>query len=626
MKKILLPFVLLGFLSISISSCDEYLDVNNNVDAPDYVDGYLYLAGIIASYQDMYYDLRAVAPLTQMMGTTSYTRFANHYYYVGSDAGGQNWRMVYWEQGENLENLIDQSVEAEDWTLAGIGLAIKAYSWDLLTKQHVDLPLNDAFVSGLLSHDYDYQADIYPVIREWAYQAIEYLEMEDDQNYGTKITSTDYIYFGDKEKWKKFAYAVIVRNLASLSNKENFTSEYAQELIDAAEKSFQSADDDATATVAGGSSSASQSSYNNFWGTYRTNLSYSYFQHDYAVQVFTGTVPKYDESTGEKLPVENNAYHPYELADNQIICDTLVTETGHYDPRVAVKLATTDDPYYEYMDNADSIKARKYYGGSFTGKVGSIGTAPSFYGRTSTSTYSGTEHDGIGRWLYRDDAPYVLMTCAEIKFCLAETYWKLGQTDNAFNAFKEGVAADIDFTAKYIYEGNEGEATGGDKITSDLFASLAGEYLSGPFVEGLSMSDFSLSHIMMQKWVALYPWGAQEAWVDMRKYHYDIDYSGNYPTEGDGWDISQIDQKWDTDNSKVYKGLFLPPAQVSGRKITFYTENNGSPCYRIRPRYNSEYMWNVPSLEALVPISGTAENYQCSIPWFAYPGDLPTSN
>lgn len=627
MRKILIPFILLGLLSISISSCDEYLDVNNNVDAPDYVEGYLYLSGIIASYQDMYYDLRAMAPLAQMMGTTSgsFDNFAYHSYVSGSDVGGQDWRMIYWEQGMNLENLINQSVEAEDWTLAGIGYAIKAYSWDLLTKQHVDLPMTDAFVPGLLSHDYNSQEEIYPQVREWAYKAIEYLEMEDDHEYGNKISANDYIYFGDKDKWVKFAYAVIVRNLASLSNKDNFSSDYAQELIDCAAKSFESSNDDATVTVAGGSSTASQSAYNNFWGTYRGNLSYTYFQHDYAVQVFTGTVPRYDEATGEKNAVENNDYHPYELAENQIICDTLINETGHYDPRVAVKLATTDDPNYENMDNTDSIKARKYYGGSFASKSGPIGTAPSFYGRNLSSAYTGNENDGIGRWIYRDDAPYILMTCAEIKFCLAEAYWKLDKKTEAFEAFKEGVKSDIDFTATYIYEGKEGSPTGGDKITKTAFNTLADEYVSGPYVEGLSMSDFSLSNIMMQKWVALYPWGAFEAWVDMRKYHYDINYTGEYPSENNGWDISMVDQKWDTDDSKVYKGLYLPPAQVEGRKITFDTDNEGAPCYRIRPRYNSEYMWNVPSLESLVPISGTADNYQCSIPWFAYPGDSPTS-
>lgn len=626
MKKILFSIVLSVSLLFTNVSCDDYLDVNKNIDAPDYVEGYLYLAGIIQAYNEAYYDIRATGPLAQMMGTTSYTNFANNYYTAGSDAGGQIWRMVYWSQGMNLENMINQSVEAEEWTLAGIGYAIKAFSWDMLTKMHCDLPMKEAYVPGLLSHKYDYQSDIYPQVREWAYKAVEYLEMNDTHNYGTKISANDYIYSGDKAKWIKFAYGVIVSNLASLSNKSNFTTEYAQELIDCAAKSLQSSDDDATVTVAGGSADAPYSAYNNFFGVYRSNLTYSYFQHEYAVQVFTGTVPKYDVATGEKIILEGNDYYPYELLEKQVICDTALSVAGHFDPRVAVKLATTDDAKYENIDNAESIKKRKYYGGDFTAKAGPIGTAPSFFGREKTSSYSGTENDGKGRWIYRDDAPYILMTCAQIKLCAAEAYWKMNKKSEALEAFKQGVKADLDFSAKYIYSGTKGQALGGDKITKSVFTSLASEYSAGPFVDGLSLADFSLSHIMMQKWVALYPWGALEAWVDMRKYHFDINYSGDYPKSGNGWDISMVNQKWDTDASKVFKGLYLDPAQVKNRKTAYNIKNEGSPCYRIRPRYNSEYMWNKPSLESLVPIPGTADNYQCSIPWFAYPGDLPSSN
>lgn len=374
----------------------------------------------------------------------------------------------------------------------------------------------------------------------------------------------------------------------------------------------------------GKGASSAESTYNNFWGTYRGNLSRTYFQHEYAVQVLTGSVPKYDESTGEKLRVEDNEYYPYELADKQIVCDTLKDVPGHYDPRMAVKLATTDDPTYENINDEESVKAYHYYGGSFTGTSG-IGTAPSFYGRNATSQYQGSEHDGKGRWIYRDDAPYILMTYAEIQFCVAETYYKMNNKGEALKAFVKGVKADMDFTARYIYPGTKGEATGGDKITKELFTALAQEYVGGPYVEGLSEDDLTLSHIMMQKWVALYPWGAHEAWVDMRKYHYDIEYSGEYPKLNNGWSETIINQKWDTDDTKVYKGLYLAPAQVLSRKGQYNTRNQGSPCYRVRPRYNSEYMWNIPSLEALKPISGTAENYQCSIPWFAYPGEMPES-
>jgi len=620
-KKIFISVLLVASLLFMTTSCEEYLDVNYNVDAPAQIDGYLYLAGIQQAYQALYYDIRAAGPLTQMMGTSGLNYYARHEIAPPpSDNGAELWRNIYWLQGMNLENLINQSVAAENWTLAGIGLAMKAFSWDQMTKYHGDLILKDAFVPGLLAHRYDYQDTVYTAVRNWAYKAIEYLEMPDATEYGTNISANDYIYGGDKAKWIKFAYGVIVRNLASLSNKSDFSTAYAQELIAAAGKSFAGVADNATLTVGGGGAAAAQGAYNNFWGTFRVNLNRSYWQHDYAVQVFTGTVPVYNESTGNKESVTGNTYYPYRLATKQIICDTNVMATGHYDPRVAVKLATIDDATYDFMDNINSIKRRKYYGGSFTGVGGPIGSAPSFYGRNAVSS---TTLDGSGRWLYRDDAPYILMTSAELKFCLAETYWKLGMKTEAFDAFKAAVKDDMDFTAKYIKPGTKGAIAGGDKITAPVFNTAATEYLAGPFVSNLSLDDFSLSHIMMQKWVALYPWGALEAWVDMRKYHYDIKYTGDYPTTDNGWTLNTVIQKWDTDATKVYKGLYLSPAQVTGRRAAYNVDNGGAPCYRIRPRYNSEYMWNKPALETLKPISGLAVNYHTSIPWFAYPGNQP---
>ena len=72
--------------------------------------------------------------------------------------------------------------------------------------------------------------------------------------------------------------------------------------------------------------------------------------------------------------------------------------------------------------------------------------------------------------------------------------------------------------------------------------------------------------------------------------------------KGNGWDNTHVDQKRDEDPTKVYKGFWLQPAQVQGRKSAFNVDNNGSPCFRIRPRYNSEYMWNKTNLDALKPI------------------------
>ena len=199
MKKlfIILFVALVGFAS---TSCDDFLNVNENKDAPDKVDAYLYLAGLESAWQGLYYDLRATAPLSQMMGTGSYTSYAANFYSKGSDAAGETWRIAYWLHGMNLENMVNQAKADEAWTLAGIGLAIKAYTWDIMCKLQVELPMKQAFEVGRLSHDYDYQDEIYPQIRAWAEEAIELLSKEDNFAYGTKLKENDRVFQGDADQ------------------------------------------------------------------------------------------------------------------------------------------------------------------------------------------------------------------------------------------------------------------------------------------------------------------------------------------------------------------------------------------------------------------------------------------
>ncbi|MBQ4367456.1 MAG: SusD/RagB family nutrient-binding outer membrane lipoprotein, partial [Muribaculaceae bacterium] len=528
MKKHAILYVLASmFLALTMVSCDDYLDVNKNEDAPEYVDAHIYLAGIQQEYFGLYWDIRALAPLTQMMGTSSYTSFATHYYSLASDAGGELWRMVYWNQGKNLENMINQSEAAGAWHLAGIGYAMKAFSWDALTKYHGEVIMEDAFKDNQLTHHYDYQEDVYKQVRAWADKAIEYLQKADDTNYGNKISGNDWIYSGNLDKWIKFAYAVKARNLASLSNKRDFKEKYYAEFTESCEKAFSSGADDAVLSILGGSANAAESAYNNFWGPYRGNLSNVYWQHDYAVQLMTGTIPVYNED-GDKIKVDGPSHpnYPFELAgpDINLICDTL-PDVGHFDPRPLVKLATTDgnpvvvldangtaqlseDSKDAYTDR-DLLRNWTFIGSGFTSASGPVATAPMFWGRTEAAT---SAKDGNGRWLYRDDAPYIMMTYGELLFDRAEIEFKYGSKAKALECFKKAVAADMEFTAKYIVKGsNVIIGTGksakayhqGDKVDAATFKLIANEYLAGPYVAGLTEGTLTLSHIMMQKFIHL---------------------------------------------------------------------------------------------------------------------------
>ena len=605
--------------AVAFTSCQDWLDVNNNIDAPDYVESHLYLSGIIQQFQGIYWDATyATNEYTRMMN--GHGNYSNHSY-VASDTGAEKWRMTYWNQGMNLENLINQAIEAENWRMAGIGYAIKAFSWDALTKYHGDVVLTQAFEPGRTSFDYDYQDVVYAKVEEWYDTAIEYLSMEDNTFYGSKLTNNDWIYFGDKDKWIKFCYAGKILQLSSLANKSNFVSEIAPKLVGYADKAILSNADNATVTVSGGGPDEPYSSYNNFWGTARENLGTGYSQQGYAVRVMTGTVPLYDEN-GEKIECEDtlinwDSRYKYMLNPVQIVTDTNVMAEGHWDPRVVAKLGTQSDSCFQNVENLDVIKRHRYFSG----------TSP--WGRNTTS--NSTTYDGQGRWLYHDAAPYILMNAAEIKFCVAEAYFRMGQKAEALNWWKEAIADDMEFTASYLKPGkaaaSEKEVTGGDKITKALFDQAAAEYLAGPFVGQITAENLTMSHIMLQKYVALYPWGSPEIWVDMRKNFYDVEYTGEYPYGGNGWDAKEVKQKRDDDPTKAFFGYYLAPANFADYRGTYSQTKNleGSPCFRIRPRYNSEYMWNVPGLSALRPIPGTAVYYHCSIPWFCYPNGYPES-
>lgn len=595
MKKILIS--LSALMMLGLGSCKEWLDVNKNVDAPDWVPPVLRLAPVISAYEGIGYDLRAIAPMVQYFGgasTTTLAPFGTHGYYAGNDAGGEAWRMVYWLQGMNLEDIINDGRERGEYTLAGIGLAIKAYSWHLLASLHGDIPVKDSYIPGLLSHSYDTQEYAFEQVRSWARQAIVELNKQDATLYPT-LATYDLIYKGKTANWIKFAYAVLAKNYIAMSMKN---AKYLDSAIACADLSFASVADDATIRFDATGISANS----NFFGVLRGNLTIVYSQSDYMVQIMTGRIPNYNSSG----------------AIEGIISPQIITDTNTLDPRTILMFGSRDTMPVNQNDIVN-----KYF--KFTGTRQRYTAGTSLWGTTSSpsATTSGT-----GRWFFRDDAPWPLTTYAEIQFIKAEALYRKGQKSEAFNAFKNGVKGHVDWVASLIVPGtavknssNKQTSVIGDKITKARFLTLADQYMNSQYVNNLPLAQFSLSHIMMQKYVALYPWSL-DTWNDLRRYHYDLVVgTGGVPQEGVSYNTTTVYHKLNSSPDRIYKGFYLPPADVVDRRYKFETYNLGAPCYRLRPRYNSEYMWNVPSLKKIEPIPGDAENYHTSVVWFAIPGE-----
>lgn len=199
---------------------------------------------------------------------------------------------------------------------------------------------------------------------------------------------------------------------------------------------------------------------------------------------------------------------------------------------------------------------------------------------TASNTAPAT--DANSRYIFRNKSPFPIMTASEIKFMKAEAAYRKGDKATALQAYKEGISLDFDMLTTTF----NANIPVGKEITPANKAA----YLSDPLVVPTSAAALTLSKIMLQKYIAMFGYGVLETWTDMRRFHYvDTD-----PTTG----------------RKVYTD-FNPP---SGGDL--YPDNAGKYVYRSRPRYNSEYVWNILELQR---IGATSNDYHTREMWFSMP-------
>ncbi len=252
--------------------------------------------------------------------------------------------------------------------------------------------------------------------------------------------------------------------------------------------------------------------------------------------------------------------------------------TGVTDPRT----------WYMLSENAN---------GTFKGVSPWLGMSQYLSGTTPTSNYpknfwrhptqnSTTGTNDSAKYVYSNGGPWPMMTASEMQFSLAEAAFRKGDKTTALTAYTNAISLNFDMLT----------TTYASKIPASkvITPAMKDAYMSNASVVPTSSANLTLTMIMLQKYIALYGWGTHQTWTDMRKYHYtDID-----PSTG----------------GQVYANFTPPPTSP----INYLTStNNGKYAYRCRPRYNSEYLYNVPELTRI----GAYQNldyitYPC---WFTFP-------
>ncbi len=199
-----------------------------------------------------------------------------------------------------------------------------------------------------------------------------------------------------------------------------------------------------------------------------------------------------------------------------------------------------------------------------------------FYGSTDLVTVAPANDNGC-TYIFKNYAESPVMTASEINFMKAEAALRKGDQATARTAYLSAISQNFDMlTEKY----NDGIPT-----TEQITATTKAAYLTNPVI---APATINMTQIMLQKYISLWGHGILETWVDMRRFHYtDLDPATGKP---------------------VYADFPVP----SGTAL--YVNNGGKPVYRVRPRLNSEYVWN---LNELIRIGADKNDYHVKECWFS---------
>ncbi|QEC44853.1 SusD/RagB family nutrient-binding outer membrane lipoprotein [Pseudobacter ginsenosidimutans] len=532
MKRIHL-IILSAAVLLTAGSCKKWLDINTDPSNPQIAKAEMLLSPIqwqisATTANDYRFLFKTIQNWSSANADNNWEA---HGYEPTLDNGGAIWRMLYITSGPNLELLIKEARENGKWTFAGIGYALKAYGFQLTTDLHGPIILDQAFDTTRLFFNYQDQPDVYARVREWTDSSLACFSRTDWMDYSNALSTADIIYKGDRDKWKKFVYAILAQQYSHLVKKANFASQYADSVIKYVDLSFIGAQEDAT-ILAGNTNSNDANVFSPSAATNLVNITST------ATQTYTGRIsqPILSMLTGgvRGTPTPN--------------------PTGSTDPRLRRMIAADplDGIYKAIVPTMGDVTANK--------RVPLVwGYIPS-----GQSTYT-------GKYLYYAASRYPILSYSQLQFAKAEALFIKNEPGLAHDAYKNGINGHMQFVNLY-----------GSPVDPKISQTEIDAYMNSTEV-AQNGGELKLSDIMTQKYISQWGWAGMETFNDLRKYDYD---------------------------TAVFKNLyFYQPEDL-------YASNLGKLCYRYRPRYNSEYVWNKTELAKW---KGTDPNYNTLPTWAMTP-------
>lgn len=525
----------------SLTSCDDWLDINANPNSPTDDDvAYFQRLPHMEFYTNSAYQFAGMrtnmgcGDWTMNSRTSTYGAYAQWHMTTSPITTAYQWFFV--GAGSNIEKTIEKSLEAGAYHYAGAAYALKAYGFMLMTDLYGEMPYTEA-LANTATPKYDTGKTIYQGCIADIDKALEYFNME-QAPLAEPLATGDYWNNGDVEKWKKLCYLLKARWINKLIKKgagsaadlkwdsDAILSYLAQAQQSNADNTVINHTDDngLTTDVLGWSEPVD---YSPLYSVMGMNSNY------YVTKNLTDNFTNF-AGYGVEDPRADKII-PWARSQKTATTPEGIkwSEDGKWRRSVGLDMHTTiRTEGAPYTTSWSTENGGHFYCDSKTRQGDTIyvhqtGSSKGYAANRNLFYYRNKnyEHSAMsGSFYSRVSAPTFVATYHEACFIKAEVLFRLGRTTEAFDAYKAGIKAHMELMNVKLAAWCAEDAA---LAECPSFTPMTQEDMDNYLANGIgTAADITLAKIMTQKHMAMM--FSVEQYNDMRRYDYNSDVFLNW--------------------------------------------------------------------------------------------------
>ena len=618
----------LGVAMLSLTSCNDWLDVNVDPDSP---------SAESTTYDQRLAHIQFYTNSGLQFGAWRTTMAMGDW--TRNNGGGNYWHVSYWYPviGQvttpyqwwfvgayaNVPDMIAKAEAAENWQFAGAGYLIKAYGFMAMTDLYGEMPYTQAAAEPA-TPEYDTGKTIYLGCLETIDKAIECLEKGQSQDPSLPTLATgDFWNKGDLNKWIKLAYMLKARWINKLNKKGAGSykdGKYdADEILRCLDKAMQSNadntivnhtdDNGATHDVLGWDEPVD---YSPLFSVSGMNSGYMPTKMLYDnLTNFAGKgiedpradhiIPWARSVKSENSPAEIkwSADGKWRRSMGVDMASEINSQGGPLRANWGISkdkdgnvVRNSRNGFWIDSNNEARWNDTIYVEGTSDCK-GYFANPSLLYCRAGSGKFESAES---GTFYTRVSSPTYIGTYAECCFIRAEVLFKRGDRAGAYNAYKAGVKASCELMNDKLKAWVAEDATLAD---CPSFTPMTQEAIDNFVNNGIgTQGELTLGHIMTQKRIALM--FSYEIWNDMRRYDFD-------PNIFFGWSIPAYHYKVAAAMLAIPEGKQYRRWRQCSHEYNYNSKNlqaigSQVPGARMTDGEGKEAMWNLQDDAWTIPV------------------------